>query len=95
MLYLRLLATMVAAQMMMTSNNTAPATIPTINTATTTHVTSHTSSALSKHWRHMKRFYPKSNLHGYDRDCDVHIDKPTFILKVIFFVLDLVVDVIG
>lgn len=43
----------------------------------------------------MKRFYPKSNLHGYDRDCDVHIDKPTFILKVIFFVLDLVVDVIG
>lgn len=56
---------------------------------------SHTSSALSKHWGHMKRFYPKSNLHGYDRDCDVHIDKPTFILKVIFFVLDLIVDIIG
>lgn len=59
MLYLRLLATMVAAQMMMTSNNTAPATRPTINTATTTHVTSHTSSALSKIGGHMKSFHPK------------------------------------
>lgn len=49
--YLRLLATMVAAQIMMTSNNTAPATRPTINTATTTHVTSYTSSTLLKHFR--------------------------------------------
>lgn len=78
-------------------------------------------------------FHFKSNLHVYDRDCDVHtvpesfyfptgtvselltngertvserksgkvesfrdcIGKPTFIHKVIFFVLDLVGDIIG
>lgn len=53
------------------------------------------SSVLLKYWRYMKRFYFKSNLYGYDRDCDVYIDKFMFIFKVIFFVFDLVVDVIG
>lgn len=77
--YLRLLATMVAAQMMMTSNNTAPATRPTINTATTTHVTSYTSSTLLKHFRaNEKHISFQKQPTCVWRDCDVHTVPESF-----------------
>lgn len=66
-----------------------------INIVIIIYVMLYISSVLLKYWRYMKRFYFKSNLYGYDRDCDVYIDKFMFIFKVIFFVFDLVVDVIG